>query len=89
MYLAGTLRRNHRKELHSLLKTECYIETELKEVYHRTPIRSLHPLPDRGVLIKRLMKVEQERLKCVGDYGSVVCEIERRLLELVLKWDMI
>lgn len=80
---------HHQEQLRSLLKAECYIGTELREVYHCTPKRSLEPLPDRGRLRKQLMKVEQERRKSLGAYEEGLRGLNEKLLGLVQKWDMI
>jgi len=85
----GRHRTLHRKQLCSLLKAECYIGTELKEVYQRTPLRSLHPLPDRDRLRKRLLKNEQERRKCSVSYEEGIQTFHKKLLELVQKWERV
>lgn len=79
----------HKNQLHSLLKTECNIDTELWEVYRRTPIKSLDPLPDRALLRKQLQKIEQERRRLSFSYEEGMKGLHSRLLELVQKWEKI
>ncbi len=79
----------HRGQIFSLLNTECYIRTELKEVYRRTPIKSLDPLPDRARLRKQLQKVEEERRLLQKEYEGGLHRLHDKLLELMQKLERV
>ncbi len=79
----------HRNHLRRLLNSECYICTELKEVYRRTPIKSLDPLPDRARLRKQLQKVEEERCRLSIAYEEGLQKLHGRLVELTQQWERI
>lgn len=79
------LRTLHRSQLRSLLRAECYINTELMDMEERTPRYSPDRFPERDKLQQRLFVVESDRRRQFAFYHERLQALQSRLLSLLQK----
>ena len=70
----------HARQLRSLLRVECYVDTELIHMEQRTPRYSPYRFPEREKLQRRLMAIEAERRKLAADHQVRLTQLHDRLL---------
>lgn len=68
---------------HSLLRAECYTDTELMQMEARTPKYSPYRFPEREKLQRRLFEIEKERRRSDVTHRERLDELHHHLLELV------
>lgn len=69
----------------SLLKNECYIDTELMQMEMRTPRYSPYRFPERDKLQRRLLEIEKERRNSATAQVDRLQALHQRLLALLGK----
>lgn len=79
------LRTLHRSQLRSLLRAECYINTELMDMEERTPRYSPYRFPERDKLQQRLFVVEADRRRQLAFYHERLQALQSKLLSLLQK----
>ena len=67
----------------SLLRFECYLNTELMAMELRTPKYSPQRFPEREKLHRRLFQIEQERRKLAVEHSARRQALRDRLLTLL------
>lgn len=67
----------------SLLRTECYVDTELMQMEQRTPRYSPYRFPERAKLQRRLEDIERERRRLAVEHQFSVQRLHERLLTLL------
>lgn len=75
----------HERRLRSLLRVECYTDTELIQMEQRTPTYSPYRFPEREKLQRRLLRIEEERRRLAGEHEGKLQALHDRLLELLHK----
>ncbi len=73
------------EQMRSLVRVECYVDTELMQMEQRTPRYSPDRFPEREKLQRRLHQVGGERRKLVTAHEERVQRLHDRLLDLVNK----
>ena len=71
--------------MRSLVRVECYVDTELMQMEQRTPRYSPYRYPEREKLQRRLHHVGGERRKLVVAHEERVQRLHDRLLDLLNK----
>ena len=79
------LRSLQERQMTSLCRTECYVDTELMQMEERTPRYSPYRFPERDKLQKRLFSIEAERRKHGVFYEDRLQGLQKKLLELMQK----
>ncbi len=79
------LRDLQERQLRSLCRTECYVDTELMQMEERTPRYSPYRFPERDKLQKRLFAIEAERRKRAVMYEDRLQGLQNKLLSLMQK----
>ncbi len=79
------LRNLQQRQLTSLCRTECYVDTELMQMEERTPRYSPYRFPERDKLQKRLFAIEAERRKQAASYEDKIQCLQSKLLSLMQK----
>ena len=74
-----------REIMHSLLQSECYVETELIQMEERTPRYSPNRFPEREKLQRRLGSITQERRRFTMNLAEKLDSFHDRLLSLLKK----
>ena len=69
----------------SLLRSECYVGTELIQMEQRTPRYSPYRFPEREKLQRRLLAIEQERRRLSVAEEEQLRALHDRLLSLLNK----
>ena len=69
----------------SILREECYVGTELRQMEDRTPRYSPYRFPEREKLQRRLGSLAQERRRLEFLHGDKLDEFHDRLLSLLGK----
>ncbi len=77
------LRTLNRTLLRSLLRVECYIDTEIMQREPREPVYVDERLADRDRLRNKLQKLEEERRRHAVTYREKMQELHDRLLSLL------
>jgi len=77
------LRAVHDQLVSSLLKIECYVDTELLQMEQRTPPYSPYRYPEREKLQRRLLEIDRERRDRRVVYEQRIAELHQRLLHLL------
>ncbi len=80
-----SVRAVHERQRRSLLRTECYIDTELMQMEARTPRYSPHRFPEREKMHRRLQLLETERRRLFSQHDLEKRDLQSRLLALVNK----
>jgi len=83
------LRNLHNRQLKSLLRTECYVDTELMQMENRMPRYSPYRFPERDKLQKRLFDIEAERRKHGVFYEDRLQGLQKKLLSLMQKHEQL
>ncbi len=83
------LRQLHGRQLRSLCRTECYVDTELMQMEERTPRYSPDRFPERDKFHSRLFLIEAERRKGAVFYEDGMQGLQRRLLSLMQKHEQL
>lgn len=73
----------HARQLRSLVRVECYVDTELIHMEQRTPRYSPYRFPEREKLQRRLMAIEAERRKLAAEQVSEIGRLHDRLLTIL------
>jgi hypothetical protein len=73
----------HRGERQSLLRIECYLDTEIMQRSPRPPFYYDTRLDERDRLRDRLNALEHERRRLVAEYLSRMIGLQNRLLHLL------
>ncbi len=73
------------EQMRSLVRVECYVDTELMQMEQRSPRYSPDRFPEREKLQRRLHQVGGERRKLVTAHEERVQRLHDRLLDLVNK----
>lgn len=73
----------HARQLRSLVRVECYVDTELIQMEQRTPRYSPYRFPEREKLQRRLLDIESERRKLAAEHASGVSRLHDRLLVIL------
>ncbi len=79
------LRGLQERQMTSLCRTECYVDTELMQMEERTPRYSSERFPERDKLQKRLFDIETERRKHGVFYEDRLQGLQKKLLSLMQK----
>ena len=74
------IRDAHARQLRSLLRVECYVDTELIQMEQRTPRYSPYRFPEREKLQRRLLAIESERRTLSVDRAIHLGRLHDRLL---------
>ncbi len=74
---------------HSLLRAECYTDTELMQMEARTPKYSPYRFPEREKLQRRLFEIEKERRRFILSNEEKMQDVHQRLLSLLEKHDQL
>ena len=69
--------------LRSLLRVECYVDTEIMQREPREPVYVDERLAERDRLRDKLQKIEQERRRHAVTYREKMQELHDRLLSLL------
>ena len=69
--------------LNSLLRGDCYADTELMQMEARTPRYSPHRFPEREKCQRRLVEIDKERRRLETQHERTVVELENRLFTLL------
>ena len=69
----------------SLLKMECYTDTELIQMEQRTPRYSPYRFPEREKLQRRLVAIETERRKLATNLEEKLRPLREQLFALMTK----
>lgn len=77
------LKELHKEQLNRLLRIECYVDTELKQLEQRIPRYVPHHFPEKEKLRKRLFEIEGERRKLALRLEDKNRSLEDRLLTLI------
>ncbi len=77
------------RQLRSLCRTECYVDTELMQMEERTPRYSPYRFPEREKFQNRLFLIEAERRKGAVFYEERMQGLQRKLLSLMQKHDQL
>lgn len=72
-----------KRQLQSLLRVECYTDTELMQMEQRTPTYSPYRFPERAKLQRRLLKIERERRQLSTQHEDRMQTLHRELLGLL------
>jgi len=75
----------HEKQLKELLRTECAIGTDLKQLEQRIPEYTLDYFPEKEKLKQRLFDIEKDRRQLNLRHQEKIHTIENRLLNLIHK----
>lgn len=78
-----TLRRTHQSIERSLMRHECYLETEIIQREPRPPVYVDPRLPERDRLRDRLRQIDEERRRWSTRYTEQMQTLLDRLLWLV------
>ena len=81
----GRLRARGRAILQDLLRSECYIDTELLQMEERTPRYSPYRFPEREKFQRRLTDIAVERRRFVISHGEKIDNLHDKLLSLLSK----
>ncbi len=73
------------EQMRSLVRVECYVDTELMQMEQRTPRYSPYRYPEREKLHRRLHQVGGERRKLVAAHEERVQRLHDRLLDQLNK----
>ena len=73
------------RQLLSLCRTECYVDTELMQMEQRMPRYSPYRFPERDKLQKRLFDIEAERRRHSVFYEGQMQGLQGKLLSLMRK----
>lgn len=73
----------------SLLRTECYVDTELMQMEQRQPKYSPYRFPEREKLHRRLGEIEKERRQLSQDHERDRQRLRDRLLDAVKKHEVL
>ena len=79
----GETRAHERRVGEDLLREECYVSTELRQMEDRTPRYSPYRFPEREKLHRRLGQLAQERRRFATSHAQRLQLLEDRLLSLV------
>ena len=77
------------RQLRSLCRAECYVDTELMQMEERMPRYSAYRFPEREKFQNRLFLIEAERRKGAAFYEERLQGIQRRLLSLMQKHEQL
>jgi hypothetical protein len=69
----------------SLLREECYVDTELIQMEQRTPRYSPYRFPEREKLQRRLSRIAEERRRLTIAHAEKLDGLHNRLLSLLNK----
>ena len=69
----------------SLLREECYVDTELMQMEQRTPRYSPYRFPEREKLQRRLSRIAEERRRHIIAHAEKLDGLHNRLLSLLNK----
>ncbi len=83
------LRGLQKKQLTSLCRTECYVDTELMQMEERTPRYSPYRFPEREKLQRQLFAIEAERRKHSVFYEDRLQGLQKKLLELMQRHEQL
>lgn len=72
----------HEEQLLRLLRIECYVESELKEIELRLPPYSSNRYPELEKLQRRLFEIERDRRAVKLRLEDKVQELEDRMMSL-------
>lgn len=79
----------HERLRASITRDELYLETEILQRTPRPPVYEDPRLPERDMLRGRLLRLSQERRRLALVEADSRRELESRLLELVVKWEVV
>lgn len=79
------LRQLNKDQLRSLLRTECYVDTDLMQMEARLPPEDDRRFAERDKFHKQLMAVEAERRKLSIFYDEKMRICQQKLLSLMQK----
>lgn len=83
------IRKVHDKARRSLLRQECYLDTEITQREPRPPVYEDPRLPERDRLRDRLRAVEKERRKLLLSEEEQLRPLHDRLLTLLNRHDQL
>ena len=73
----------------SLLRVECYTNTELMQMEQRTPRYSPHRFPEREKFQRSLLRIEQDRRRLADTAADRERHLHDRLLSLVERFRLL
>lgn len=79
------LRELHKNQMRSLLRAECYLDTELMQLKSQTPRWSLDSPPERERLHHRLSALDAERRQQLAVYADKLHGLHEKLLSSIQK----
>ena len=85
----------HEEQMKSLLRTECYADTELLQMRQReynwryAPVNVGPQFGDKDRLHQRLAGIDAERRRLSVFYEGRLQELQRRLLGLMQRWGQV
>ena len=83
------LRAVHKNLHHSLLRIECYVDTEIIQREPREPVYIDYRLAERDRLRNRLFKIEEERRKLAVAHEDKIQTLHDRLLSLMQRQSLL
>lgn len=79
------LQQQHEERLHGLLKLECYVGTDLRQMEARQPRYTPYHFPEKEKLKQRLFEIEKERRNLSLRLEEKTQSLEDKLLSLINK----
>ena len=79
----NSVRSLHHEQRRSLLRLECYVNSELMQMEARTPRYSPYRFPEREKLQRRLQGIEHDRMQLAPRESAEMRELHGRLLYLI------
>lgn len=83
------LRERHDEQFRRLLRVECYVGTELRQIDARNPGFTPCHFPEKAKLKQRLFDIETERRKLSLQLEEKTQSLESRLLSLLNKHEQL
>ena len=79
----NSVRSLHHEQRRSLLRLECYVNSELMQMEARTPKYSPYRFPEREKLQRRLQGIEHDRMQLALRESAEMRELHGRLLYVI------
>ncbi len=83
------LRQRHEEQFRRLLRIECYVDTDLKQLEQRIPRYVPHHFPEKEKFKQRLFEIEKERRNLSLRLEEKTQGLEDKLLALVNRWEVL